>query len=94
MAVLALTAGGAALAQEPAAGNGIAAATESDTAATDQRADIVVTGTRITSSGFQAPTPVTVVTGEQLQLAAPTSIPSTILSAASPASTARSGRSR
>jgi len=35
---------------------------------------IVVTGSRIQASGFEAPTPVTVVTTEQLQVAAPNSL--------------------
>jgi hypothetical protein len=36
--------------------NGIAPETKADTAAIDERAAIVFTGTRITSRGFQAPT--------------------------------------
>ena len=38
-------------------------------------ADIVVTGSRIVADGFQAPTPVTVVSTEQLQRTAPGAIP-------------------
>lgn len=45
---------------------GIAAAQESGA-----EEEVVVTGTRITVSGFTQPTPVTVVTGEQLDLASP-----------------------
>jgi iron complex outermembrane receptor protein len=37
-------------------------------------AEVVVTGSRVIQSGFQAPTPVTVVTAEQLQIAAPSTL--------------------
>ncbi len=53
---------------------------QADQAADDQaeeeapRSDIVVTGSRIQASGFSAPTPVTVVTAEQLAIAQPNSI--------------------
>ena len=40
----------------------------------DKAGEITVTGSRISQSGYQAPTPVTVATIEQLQQAAPTSI--------------------
>jgi iron complex outermembrane recepter protein len=46
-------------------------ATEQDGSSIDQ---IVVTGTRLEGLGYEAPTPVTVVSGEQLLLAAPGSL--------------------
>src|SRR5690606_1994981 len=36
--------------------------------------DIVVTGTRITRDGYDAPTPTTIVTAEQLDISSPTSV--------------------
>ena len=36
--------------------------------------EVVVTGSRVITNGFQAPTPVTVVSSEELNLAAPTSL--------------------
>jgi iron complex outermembrane receptor protein len=59
-----------ALAQTPAAK--LAPANEADTTPDDTT--IVVTGSRLATDGARAPTPVTVATGEQLQLAAPKSI--------------------
>ena len=47
--------------------------TVTSSAATDS-ADIVVTGTRITTNGFSAPTPVSVVTEQQIQRAAPATV--------------------
>ena len=48
-----------------------AATTAQDGSTTDE---IVVTGTRLEGLGYEAPTPVTVITGEQLLLAAPGSL--------------------
>ena len=43
-----------------------------ETAATDARGEIVVTGTRIVRDGYQAPTPLTVLTREEIQNSSPT----------------------
>ena len=45
-------------------------AAESD----DQLEEVVVSGSRVITNGFSAPTPITVLTAEQMQLTAPTSI--------------------
>lgn len=60
---------GAAIALAGAASAAHAQAAD-DADAAEKTADIVVTGTRITSSGFSAPTPTTVVSMEQIQQAA------------------------
>jgi iron complex outermembrane receptor protein len=54
-----------------------ATATFAQTAASGEGAveEVVVTGSRIVTAGFQAPTPVTVVSTEQLQRTAPGAIP-------------------
>lgn len=43
-------------------------------AADDDLAEVVVTGSRVITNGFSAPTPVTVITAEQMQATAPNSI--------------------
>jgi len=48
----------------------VAADSDGEAAAAEKDIDIVVTGTRITSSGFSAPTPTTVISVEQLQQSA------------------------
>ncbi len=63
--------------QSPAAGQApVSAASESRAAADDLASDqdVIVTGSRIMANGFQAPTPVTVVSTEQLQRTAPGTI--------------------
>ena len=45
-------------------------AAESD----DELKEVVVSGSRVITNGFSAPTPITVLTAEQMQLTAPTSI--------------------
>ena len=50
-----------------------AAAPEKDNAS-EALTEVVVTGSRVVTNGANAPTPVTVVTSQQLQLAAPSSI--------------------
>lgn len=53
----------------------VGAVTESDRAAEEQlNQAIIVTGTRIVSDGFEAPTPVTVITQAQINQAAPVTI--------------------
>lgn len=47
---------------------------DSDTSDAAKSEEILVTGSRITQNGYQAPTPLTVATAEQLQQAAPTAI--------------------
>jgi outer membrane receptor protein involved in Fe transport len=80
-AAAALLSGSAVHAQSGAAAVGTPAEAQvdpnrrpADAADGRQQGEIVVTGTRLTGSGFSAPTPVTVVSGEQLQLAAPGSL--------------------
>src|SRR5687768_17143335 len=76
-------AGGTAYAQEltsnQAPANGADKSAEQEVADTDEQApegdQIIVTGSRIASSGFTAPTPVTVVTTEELQRTVPGAIP-------------------
>ena len=43
-------------------------------AANDDLTEVVVTGSRVITNGFSAPTPITVLTAEQMQATAPTSI--------------------
>lgn len=43
-------------------------------AADDDLGEVVVTGSRVITNGFSAPTPLTVITAEQMQATAPTSI--------------------
>ncbi|MEO8315090.1 MAG: TonB-dependent receptor plug domain-containing protein, partial [Pseudomonadota bacterium] len=43
-------------------------------AAEESLSEVVVTGSRLIQNGFQAPTPVTVVTAEQLQATAPSTL--------------------
>src|SRR5687767_6649407 len=40
----------------------------------DSLTEVVVTGSRVIQNGFQAPTPVTVITAEQLQATAPSTL--------------------
>lgn len=49
-------------------------AADEQAAAQEDEASIVVTGTRLKTSGFDAPTPVSVITEEQIQRAAPATI--------------------
>ncbi|WP_429591771.1 TonB-dependent receptor domain-containing protein [Sphingomonas zeicaulis] len=75
-ALVAVTFGGAALAQEAPApepqeaalADTVTVADEAPEAAAQERqnADIIVTGSRITTSGFNAPTPTTVIGAEQI----------------------------
>jgi outer membrane receptor protein involved in Fe transport len=65
--LLALTAAGAASAQNMPAGP-----TPAATATADAPGAIVVTGTRIVRDGFQAPTPLTVMTQEDIENSSPT----------------------
>ena len=55
--------------------NALAAADPTRAGGGANPADIVVTGSRIVRNGYQAPTPVTVVTTQQLVQAAPTNLP-------------------
>ena len=55
---------------QPAASSDAAARSETSKDNADQLQDIVVTGSRITRDGFQAPTPVTVVTAADIEAAA------------------------
>lgn len=61
----------AALGIASAASAQTAAARPADTAADERAEDIVVTGTRIVRDGFQAPTPLTVLTQEDIQNSSP-----------------------
>lgn len=70
--------GGAAAAQE-AAGPAVEPLAAEDTsaeesAAGEESADLVVTGTRVPRAGFTAPTPVTIVGADQLNRAAPSTL--------------------
>ncbi|HEX8379560.1 MAG TPA: TonB-dependent receptor plug domain-containing protein, partial [Allosphingosinicella sp.] len=56
----------------PAAETGAAQAEGTDTAGTEERQDIVVTGTRVVRDGFQAPTPLQVLTEEDIENSSPT----------------------
>src|SRR6186713_1014274 len=40
----------------------------------DELAEVVVSGSRVITDGFSSPTPITVLTAEQMQLTAPTSL--------------------
>jgi outer membrane receptor protein involved in Fe transport len=53
----------------------LAQTTPAKTAGDESLGEVIVTGTRIVRDGYTAPTPVTVVTTEELQRAAPSSIP-------------------
>jgi outer membrane receptor protein involved in Fe transport len=72
----ALTAGSAASAQDAPAGaqapQGVAAAQSAETPAEVAGSDIVVTGTRVIRDGFQSPTPLTVLTQQDIQNTSPT----------------------
>lgn len=56
------------------ADNAAVASTAGDAGAAGSVSDIVVTGTRLSSNGFEAPTPVSVITQAQIQQAAPATI--------------------
>jgi iron complex outermembrane recepter protein len=62
---------GLVLADDTGAGTGAAAATSNAAPAAEPLEEVVVTGSLIAIDGAHAPTPVTVVTAEQLELAAP-----------------------
>jgi iron complex outermembrane receptor protein len=57
---------------EPAADNAAVQTETADSAEPENRQDIVVTGTRIVRDGFQAPTPLTVLTREDIENTSPT----------------------
>lgn len=59
-------------AEEPAADTEVAQTAATDIAEPENREDIVVTGTRIVRDGFQAPTPLTVLTREDIENTSPT----------------------
>jgi iron complex outermembrane recepter protein len=59
------------------AGANIATAQDAPAGGRDDLEEVIVTGSRVIQSGFQAPTPVTMVTAEQLQ----TTMPSTLADA-------------
>jgi len=56
----------------PAMAQTASAPPQGSAAAPDQGGDVVVTGTRIQRNGFQAPTPLTVLTQEEIQKQSPT----------------------
>jgi outer membrane receptor protein involved in Fe transport len=58
--------------EEPAGTVSNAQATATDASGVENREDIVVTGTRIVRDGFQAPTPLTVLTEEDIENGSPT----------------------
>ncbi len=67
IALAAMTLAGAAHAQtSPAAQDSVPAATDQTDSPDAQAGDIIVTGSRITASGFTAPTPTTVIGEEQI----------------------------
>jgi iron complex outermembrane receptor protein len=60
-------------ADEPAAADtGVAQTDTADNSEAENRQDIVVTGTRVVRDGFQAPTPLTVLTREDIENTSPT----------------------
>ncbi|HEX8449696.1 MAG TPA: TonB-dependent receptor plug domain-containing protein, partial [Allosphingosinicella sp.] len=59
-------------ADEPAAETGPAQTAAADSAEPEDRQDIVVTGTRVVRDGFQAPTPLQVLTEEDIENSSPT----------------------
>jgi iron complex outermembrane receptor protein len=70
-----IVAGGPALAQAPpAAGASTTAGPDKDSGGEPALQEVVVTGSRVATNAANAPTPVTTVTSQQLQMAAPTSI--------------------
>ncbi|MEO6339761.1 MAG: hypothetical protein ABIO39_06985, partial [Caulobacteraceae bacterium] len=56
------------------AGLAYASAASAQAPADESVSEVVITGSRIIQNGFQAPTPVTVVTAEQLRATAPNSL--------------------